>query len=233
MGFCFCALLEQLTLVATLARLLYWQLNMNMNNGDERSKRVFFFSLPSRFFCMNIIFHIPRFIMYDVTMLFSAFSSFSLRSSNRFCWIMKWVLNIYFLAGSSVRFCAGRSGGRSQKNMQKRQVCVSFVDWSSQVFVLDQLPESWYFPWIWTTMHDSLRQRRPAPLDFRSYLEGIFHRPFSFFQTLISSAKRTGFLRGSEQALSASLLSRSPSEVRHPLGSSLHWPIRSNTLEDH
>ena len=184
----------------------------------------------------------------------SAFSSFSWRSSSRFCWIMKWVLNIYFLAGSSVQFCAGRSGGRAQKNMQKRQVCVSFVDWSSQVFVLDQLPESWYFPWIWTTMHDSLRQRRPAPLDFRSYLfspntrrslvagfEGkkakvwsIFHRPFSFFfQTLISSAKRTGFLRGSEQALSASLLSRSPSEVRHPLGSSLHWPIRSNTLEDH
>ena len=35
---------------------------------------------------------------------------------------------IFFLAGSSVQFCAGRSGGRAQKNMQKRQVCVSFVD---------------------------------------------------------------------------------------------------------
>ena len=112
---------------------------------DERSKRVFFSSLTSQFFWMNIIFHIPRFIMYDVTMLlvwisllvhegwcragFLLFSSFSWRSSSRFCWIMKWVLNIYFWQGLQFGFVLeGRAVGRRKTCRKDRFVLVLWID---------------------------------------------------------------------------------------------------------
>ena len=95
-------------------------------------------------------FHIPRFLMYDVTMLLVWISLLV----HVGCCRAGFLLFRVFLGGVPVgsvgyevhvKYIFGRvfssvlcwrSGGWSQKNMQKKQVCVSFVDWSSKVFGL-------------------------------------------------------------------------------------------------